>query len=94
MACSTCIALHLVEPSLKQLVGADYLKDSSLTLTVFAPTNDAWVKRLPTLTRANGITVSDLFSESKSAALQNMLQYHILNQPRTVSKRKVSQRIE
>lgn len=65
--------------------GADYLADNTLTLTIFAPTNDAWVKRLPTLTRANGITVADLFSESKSAALQNMLQYHILNKAQGVS---------
>lgn len=56
-----------------------YLNDTTLAITIFAPTNDAWLKRLPTLTRANGITVQELFSESKSAALQNMLQYHILN---------------
>jgi len=47
---------------------------------VFAPTNDAWIKRLPTLTRANNIDIQELFSESKSAALQNMLQYTFLNQ--------------
>ena len=61
------------------LMTAGYLNDTTLAITVFAPTNDAFVKRLPTLTRANGITVQELFSESKSAALQNMLQYHILN---------------
>ena len=65
-------------------VSTEYLSDPTLTLTVFAPTNDAWIKRLPTLTTGNGITVQQLFSESKSAALQSMLQYHILNTPKTV----------
>ena len=63
---------------------AGYLNDSSLALTVFAPTNAAWLLRLPTLTTANEITVEQLFSQSKSAAVQNMLQYHILNTPQKV----------
>ena len=35
---------------------------------------------MPTLTRQNNIDVQALFSQSKSAALQNMLQYTFLNQ--------------
>ena len=75
--CICHLAVRLVSEVLEPTAG--YLNDTSLAITVFAPTNEAWLKRLPTLTRANGITVQELFSESKSAALQNMLQYHILN---------------
>lgn len=70
--------------SLRRFFSADYLNQPGLNLTIFAPTNDAWIKRMPTLTTRNGITVQQLFSESNSAATQSLLQYHILNTPQRV----------
>lgn len=62
-----------------------YLNDPNLAITFFVPTNEAWEKRISTLTKMNDISVYDLFSEGRSPALAELLKYHILQGFRTWS---------
>ncbi|KAK9803285.1 hypothetical protein WJX72_007385 [[Myrmecia] bisecta] len=55
----------------------EYLNDSSLAVTIFAPNNQAMASRLGALTKANMITVNDLFSDGKSEVLGEILKYHV-----------------
>lgn len=58
---------------------AESINNPDLAVTIFAPTNDAFLKRLPSITKPNGIQPSDLFTVGKSDALRGIVQYHILS---------------
>ena len=58
---------------------AESFNNDDLAITMFVPTNAAWEKRLPTLTRPNDISAHDLFSVGKSDALRGIMEYHILS---------------
>ncbi|KAK9790550.1 hypothetical protein WJX73_001347 [Symbiochloris irregularis] len=58
---------------------AQSINNPDLAVTIFAPTNAAWLKRLPSITQPNGIQPSDLFTVGKSDALRGIVQYHILS---------------
>lgn len=57
----------------------EYLNRTDLSITFFAPTNAAWEKRLPSITRDLGLDVKGLFSEGKSQILNEILKYHMLS---------------
>jgi uncharacterized surface protein with fasciclin (FAS1) repeats len=57
----------------------EWLNRTDTGLTVFAPTNAAWEKRLPSLTRELGLDVKTLFSEGKSQVLNEIIKYHMLS---------------
>lgn len=57
----------------------EYLNRTDLAITFFAPTNAAWEKRLPSITRDLGLDVKGLFSEGKSQILNEILKYHMLS---------------
>lgn len=79
---STCIMAevpHSYTPTQLMIANgtADSLNNNDLAITIFAPTNEAWAKRLPTLTQANKIEAHDLFSIGKADALRGIMQYHM-----------------
>ena len=57
----------------------EYLNRTDLSITFFAPTNAAWEKRLPSITRDLGLDVKGLLSEGKSQVLNEILKYHMLS---------------
>jgi len=57
----------------------EYLNRTDISITLFAPTNAAWEKRLPSITRDLGLDVKGLFSEGKSQILNEILKYHMLS---------------
>ncbi len=57
----------------------EYLNRTDLAITFFAPTNAAWERRLPSITRDLGLDVKGLLSEGKSQVLNEILKYHMLS---------------
>ncbi|MEO0333792.1 MAG: fasciclin domain-containing protein, partial [Bacteroidota bacterium] len=66
-------------PSLLDAAG-----DETATLTVFAPTDDAFAALLTTLTNATGSTFGSL-DDVPDYVLERVLQYHILGSPKTAA---------
>ena len=52
--------------------------DRTAQLTVLAPTNDAWVKRLPSLTAAANLTLPQLLSDGRARVMEQVINYHVL----------------
>jgi hypothetical protein len=52
--------------------------DRTARMTVLAPTNEAWLKRLPSLTAGSNLTVAQLLSDGRARVLEQILNYHVL----------------
>lgn len=57
----------------------EYLNRTDISITFFAPTNSAWERRLPSITRELGLDTKGLFSEGKSQILNEIMKYHMLS---------------
>jgi hypothetical protein len=52
--------------------------DPTARFTVLAPTNEAWLKRLPSLTAGANLTAAQLLSDGRARVLEQVLNYHVI----------------
>ena len=67
---------------------ADYFNDTNVEVTFFAPTNAAWAKRLPSLTRPYNLTVPDLFTTGREPIMDSIMKYHMMQSAYAVGRQR------